>query len=62
MDNEMNLAMRQNLKVVGRTGYGKTAFIENPGKSKMLSEIIDVMWISKIPLSKEMEKISRTAF
>ena len=42
--------------MVGKTGCGKTTFVQNLGKNKMFQEIKEVNWISKIPLSREKEK------
>ena len=45
-----------NTLVVGRTGCGKTNFIEKLARNKLFGgEIIDVFWISKIVLSPERE-------
>ena len=44
-----------NILVLGRAGCGKTTFIENLGKNRMSREIKDVMWLSKISLSKDRE-------
>ena len=44
-----------NILVLGRAGCGKTTFIENLGKNRMFREIKDVMWLSKISLSKDRE-------
>ena len=54
---------RRNIMVVGRTGYGKTTFIQNLGRNKMFGrEILTVFWISKIILSKEREENIRESF
>ena len=43
-----------NILVVGRTGCGKTTFIQKLGKNKLLGdEITDVFWVLKIILTKE---------
>ena len=45
-----------NIFVVGRTGCGKTTFIQQLGKNKLFGEeITDVFWVSKISLSKDRE-------
>ena len=44
-----------NILVLGGAGCGKTTFIENLGKNRMFREIKDVMWLSKISLSKDRE-------
>ena len=50
-----------NILIVGRTGCGKTTFIQKLGKYGLFGdEITDVFWISKIILSKEREKFSET--
>ena len=41
--------------MVGRTGYGKTAFVQNLGKNKLLGDIKEVYWILKIELSADRE-------
>ena len=52
-----------NILVVGRTGCGKTTFIEKLGKNKLFgSQIKDVFWVSKIVLSSEREEIIREIF
>ena len=48
--------------VVGRTGCGKTNFVQNLGKNKMFGEIKEVAWLLKITLSKEREKNVRSCF
>ena len=49
--------------VVGRTGRGKTTFIERLGRNKLFgSNINNVFWVSKIVLSKEREDIIRDSF
>ena len=52
-----------NILVVGRTGFGKTIFIQNLGKNKLFGdEITDVFWVSKIILAKEREDFIRDSF
>ena len=52
-----------NILVVGRTGCGKTTFIEKLAKNKLFREQIkEVFWISKIVLSHEREEIIRENF
>ena len=49
--------------VVGRTGCGKTTFIQQLGKNKLFgSEISHVFWVSKIILSTERENDIRATF
>ena len=44
----------ENILVAGRTGCGKTTFIQKLGKNKLLGdEITDVFWVLKIILTKE---------
>ena len=43
-----------NILIVGRTGCGKTTFIQNLEKNRMFGkDIIEVFWVSKIFLNKE---------
>ena len=51
-----------NILVVGRTGCGKTTFIERLGAKNLFGDIIDVFWISKIILSSEREDQIRQFF
>ena len=52
-----------NIMVVGRTGCGKTTFIQNLGKNKMFGKSINlVFWVSKIKLSGEREDVIRDSF
>ena len=52
-----------NILVVGRTGCGKTTFIQKLGINKLFgSEITDVFWVSKIVLSSEREDCIRDSF
>ena len=52
-----------NIMVVGRTGCGKTTFIQNLRRNKMFGrEIHTIFWISKIVLSKEREENIRESF
>ena len=44
-----------NILLVGRTGCGKTTFVQNLEKNKMFRDTKEVMWISKISLSTERE-------
>ena len=49
--------------VVGRTGCGKTTFIQQLGKNKLFgSEISHIFWVSKIILSSERESDIRETF
>ena len=52
-----------NILIVGRTGCGKTTFIQKLGKNGLFGdEITDVFWISKIILSKKREEFIRDSF
>ena len=52
-----------NILIVGRTGCGKTTFIQKLGQNKMFgSNIIEVFWVSKILLSEERERTIRDCF
>ena len=52
-----------NIMVVGRTGCGKTTFIQNLGRNKMFGrDIHTVFWVSKTVLSKETEENIRGSF
>ena len=42
--------------IAGRTGCGKTTFVQNLGKSKLFGDIKEVYWISKIELSRDREE------
>ena len=49
--------------VVGRTGCGKTTFIQNLGKNRMFGKDINlVFWVSKVRLSGEREDAIRESF
>ena len=52
-----------NILVVGRTGCGKTTFIQWLGKNKLFgNKITDAFWVSKIVLSAEREDFLRDSF
>ena len=51
-----------NILVVGRTGCGKTTFVQNLRQNKMFGEIKELTWLSKIPLSRERENNIRSCF
>ena len=59
MDNEVNYTydakFEGNILVVGRTGSGKTTFVQNLRKNKLFGEIKEVYRISKIVLSMDRE-------
>ena len=51
-----------NILIVGRTGCGKTAFVQNLGKNKLFRDVQEVYWISKLELSKDREENIRDCF
>ena len=51
-----------NILIVGRTGCGKTTFVQNLGKNELFRGISSVFWLSKIPLSQEREENIRDCF
>ena len=51
-----------NIFVVGRTGCGKTTFVQNLGKNKLFVDIKEVYWILKIELSAEREDSIKDCF
>ena len=52
-----------NILVVGRTGCGKTTFIQNLRKNRMFgNDIAEAFWVSKIFLNKEREDAIRDSF
>ena len=49
-----------NVLIVGRTGCGKTTFIQKLAQNKMfVNDIVNVFWVSKIFLSQEREEAIR---
>ena len=44
---------RRTLLIVERTGCGKTTFVQNLAKNKLVGQITEVYWVSKIELSKQ---------
>ena len=46
---------RGNILVVGRTGCGKTTFLEKLGLNKFFGEIIKTEWVSGIDIDKTRE-------
>ena len=48
--------------IVGRTGCGKTTFVQNLGKNKLFGDVKEVYWISKTELSKDREDNIRDCF
>ena len=52
-----------NILVVGKTGCGKTTFIQQLERKKLFGiEITDVFWVSQIILSSERENAIRESF
>ena len=52
-----------NILVVGRTGCGKTTFIQHLGKNELFgTDITDAFWVSKIILSSKREDAIRESF
>ena len=51
-----------NILVAGRTGCGKTTFAQNLAQNKMFGSLKEVIWTSKILLSKEREDQIRKYF
>ena len=51
-----------NILLVGRTGCGKTTFVQNLGKNKLFGNVKEVYWISKIELSKDRAENIRDCF
>ena len=51
-----------NILVVGRTACGKTTFVQNVAKNKMFGSLKEVIWASKMLLSKEREDQIRECF
>ena len=52
-----------NILIVGRTGYGKTTFIQKLAQNKMFTNnIVHVFWVSKIYLCPEREESIRDCF
>ena len=45
--------------IVGQTGCGKTTLLQKLAKNKTFGDLKGIIWISKIPLSNEREKIYR---
>ena len=55
MNYSYNAKFEGNILIIGRTGCGKTTFVQKLGINKMFGEIKEVIWVSKIPLSKNRE-------
>ena len=55
--------LKVNILIVGRTECGKTIFIQKLGeKNRMFGDIKEVVWVSKIPISKDREYNIRDCF
>ena len=52
----------ENILVLGQTTCGKITFVQNLGKNKLLGQIKDVSWATKIVLLKEREQNIRSCF
>ena len=53
MDSNYNARFEDNILVVGRTGCGKTTFVQNLGENKMFGNIKEVIWASKYCFQKK---------
>ena len=51
-----------NILIVGRTGCGKTTFVQNLGKNEFFGDISTVFRVSKISLSEEREEKIKESF
>ena len=51
-----------NILIFGKTGCGKTTFVQNLGKNRMFGKLKEVTWISKISLSRDRENNNRNCF
>ena len=51
-----------NIVMVGRTGCGKTTFVQNLGENNLFGEISEVYWVLKMTLSGEREDEIRDSF
>ena len=55
--------LKGNVLIAGRTGCGKTTFIQKLAQNKMFgNDIVNVFWVSKIFLSPEREETIRDCF
>ena len=51
-----------NILIVGKTGCGKTTFVQNLGSNKLFGKINEAYWVSKIEFSKEREEKIEESF
>ena len=62
VDYAYNGKFERNILVVGKTGCGKTNFLQNLGKNRLFGDIKVVFWISKIKLSTKTEDSIKDCF
>ena len=66
MDRELNYTydakFEGHILVVGRTGCGKTTFVQNLGKNRLFGDIKEVYWVSKIEPSTDRAHKIRDCF
>ena len=62
VDYTYNGKFEGNILVVGKTGCGKTTFVQNLGNNKLFGDIKEVYWILKIELSTEREDSIKDCF
>lgn len=59
MADEVNYAydakFKENILVVGRTGCGKTTFVQNLQKNHIFGKLKEVIWVWKISFSRDRE-------
>ena len=51
-----------NILVVGRTGCGKTTFLEKLGINKFFGNLVKTEWISRIDIDKKREAKTQSCF
>ena len=49
-----------NILILGRTGCGKTTFVQNLGKNKMFGDVKEVYWDLKLNFPRTEKKILET--
>ena len=62
VDYTYNGKFEGNILRVGRTGCGKTTFVQNLGSNKLFGDIKEVYWILRIELSTERENSTKDCF